>query len=117
MRDRARHQRAQRRRRGAGREIATLDAPLLLVDGATLAAGSPTPERIAVYGAGRDPPALASALLARGLPSSAPCAVVVEVARRDETIIACTLEDLAESVADVGRGALTLVVAGGLTER
>lgn len=100
-----------------GREIATLDAPLLLVDGATLAAGSPTPERIAVYGAGRDPPALASALLARGLPSSAPCAVVVEVARRDETIIACTLEDLAESVADVGRGALTLVVTGGLTER
>jgi len=95
-----------------GREVAARGAPLLLVDARDLP-GRARPEVIAAYGAGRAPRALEQALLDRGLPGSTPCAVAVEVARRDEMLLACRLDELAETVADMGLGGmLTLVVAG-----
>lgn len=96
-----------------GREVATRDAPLLLVGGDALPRGPWGPADVAVYGVGRDPRALEASLLARELPPTTPCTVAVEVSRRDETIIACTLGDLAETIADVGRGVLMLVLTAG----
>lgn len=96
-----------------GREMATAHAGLLLVDAAALSdAGEANAIRIAAYGANRDPRALQRALLARGLPAATPCTVAIEVARRDEALISCTLEDLGETIEDMGMGALTLVIAG-----
>jgi precorrin-4/cobalt-precorrin-4 C11-methyltransferase len=93
-----------------GQEIATPAAPLLIAGTEDLARPAHEPPRIAVYNAARDPSALQRALLARGLPASTPCSVAIEVSRRDETLISCTLAELAETVEDMGRGLLTLVL-------
>lgn len=96
-----------------GREMATASAGLLLVGaGALSSAGEPETIRIAAYGANRDPRALQRALLARGLPASTPCTVAIEVSRRDEMLISCRIENLGETIEDMGMGALTLVIAG-----
>lgn len=95
-----------------GREMATAAAGLLLVDAGTLAGREPERSSVAAYNAGREPRALQRALLARGLPASTPCTVAIEVARRDEMLIPCILEDLGETIEDIGTGALTLVFAG-----
>ena len=99
-------------------EIATFEAPLLLTTASALSEG-PRPGAVAVHGAGRDPQALQEALLRCGLPDSAACAVAIEVSRPAEMLLSCTLEELAETLDDAGRGLLTLVVAkppGGLCE-
>ena len=97
---------------GRGVEVATRDAPLLLADAGALA-GPAEPAVIAVYGAGRAAREIETALLARGLPGSTPCTVAIEVARRDEMLVACTLGELGETVEDMGMGGtLTLVLAG-----
>jgi precorrin-4/cobalt-precorrin-4 C11-methyltransferase len=95
-----------------GCELAAPAAPLLLADRAALADAPPGSWRVAIYGAGRDPGALQAALLARGIPASAPCVVAVEVSRRDEALVPCRLDELAETVADHGLGVLTVVLAG-----
>jgi precorrin-4/cobalt-precorrin-4 C11-methyltransferase len=95
-----------------GRQLATPAAPLLLADASALADAVPAVCAVAVHGAGRDAAALQHALLARGLPADASCAVAVEVSRRDEAVVACPLAELAETMQDVGRGLLTIVLAG-----
>ena len=95
-----------------GRELATPNSPLLLTDATALADAAPAACAVAVHGSGRDAAALQQALLARGLAPHASCAVAVEVSRRDEAVVACTLDELAETVEDIGRGVLTLVLAG-----
>lgn len=95
-----------------GREVAARGAPLLLTDGSGLAPSPAGGAGVAVFAVG-DPQALAAALLARGLAGSTPCCVASELSRRDETVVRCTLDDLAETIADLGRGLLTLVLAGG----
>lgn len=96
-----------------GRELAAAGEPLLLADGASLkASDTRAPERIAIHAAGADAQALQRGLIARGLARDTPCAVAVELSRRDEMVISCALEDLAETLEDVGGGVLTLVVAG-----
>lgn len=95
-----------------GVEVATREGPLLLADAGALA-GPAEPAVVAVYGAGRGPRELEAALLARGLPGSTPCTVAIELARRDEMLVACTLAELGETVEDIGMGGtLTLVLAG-----
>ena len=95
-----------------GVEVATRDAPLLLADTRALAERA-EPAVVAAYGVGRAPRELQEALLARGLVGSTPCTVAIELARRDEMLVACTLEELGETVEDVGTGGtLTLVLAG-----
>ena len=97
------------------REVATRDAPLLLIDAA---AAARAPERgVAVFGVGREPRVLAEALLGRGLAGPTPCTVVIEASRRDETVLSCTLDALAETIEDFGLGRLTLVLAGGAVHR
>lgn len=95
-----------------GREIATPAAPLLLVDAAALAKAPAGACRVAAYGAGRDARALQRALLEHGLPATTPCTVAIEVSRRDEMLVSCALDELAETVEDVGPAVLTLVLAG-----
>jgi precorrin-4/cobalt-precorrin-4 C11-methyltransferase len=95
-----------------GREVATGTAALLLVDAHSLSEGEPAAIRVAVYGVNRDPRALQRALLARGLLASTPCTVAVDVSRRDEMLVSCTLEELGEAIEDIGLSRLTLVVAG-----
>ena len=96
-----------------GCELAAAAAPLLLVDAATLAEDPQPQAGIAVYGGARDPRALQRALLARGLPRGTPCSVAIEVSRRDEMLVPCVLDDLAETIEDMGQGALALVLVGG----
>ncbi len=95
-----------------GRELSTAAAGMLLVDAASLVDGEPETIRIAAYGANRDPRALQQALLARGLPGSTPCTVATEVSRRDELLISCSLEELAETIEDMAMGTLTVAIAG-----
>ena len=92
------------------REIATPATPLLLADASTLAEAVGHPGAFAVHGAGRDPRALQRDLLALGLAESTPCDVAIELSRRGEMLISCTLLELAETLEDMGRGLLTLVV-------
>jgi precorrin-4 methylase len=94
-----------------GCELASPQAPLLLTDASAIAAAPPGSCRLAIYGAGRDPRALQRDLLERGLPASAPCVVAIEVSRRGEAFVPCTLGELAETVTDHGRGLLTMVLA------
>lgn len=96
-----------------GRELATAAAPLLVTDEASLCEGRGGEGAIAVHGAGRRPAQLQRALLARGIAPSAPCAVAVELERRDAALLRCSLGELAETLTDHARGALALVVAGG----
>jgi len=94
-------------------EAGTRAAPLLVADAVALYEDEPaTVPALAIYGANRNPRALQRALLDRGLSPSLPCAVAVEVSRPDEALVACTLEELAETIEDVGLGVLTLVLAG-----
>ncbi len=95
-----------------GHEMATAATGLLLVDAGGFGEGEPARTSIAAYNAGRKPRALQRALLARGLALSTPCTVAIEVARRDEMLISCVLEDLGETIEDIGAGALTMVFAG-----
>ena len=92
------------------REIATTGSPLVLAAAGALAAGAGPEHAIAVHGASRDPEALQRDLLALGLAPQTPCDVAVEVSRRGETLVACTLDELAETVRDTGLGGLTLVL-------
>ena len=92
------------------REIATSESPLVLTAAGALADMTGREHAIAVYGASRDPEALQHDLLALGLPAQTPCDVAVEVSRRGETLVACTLGELAESVRDTGLGVLALVL-------
>lgn len=97
-----------------GHELATKGAPLLLVDAATLVDAPGAEARIAVYGVGGHTraDAVQHALLRRGLPPSTRCTVAIELSRRDEILESCSLEELGETVDDLGRGVLTLVLAG-----
>lgn len=95
-----------------GGELASAATPLLLADAAALALDPHAACAVAAHDAGRDPHALQRALLDRGLPASTPCVVAIEVSRRDETHVSCPLDELAETVEDMGRGLLTLVLAG-----
>lgn len=89
-----------------------LAAPLLLADAAALTDAPAAGSAIAVHGASRAPRVLQRDLLDRGLPGATPCAVAIEVSRRDELLAPCTLDELAETLEDLGRGRLTLVLAG-----
>lgn len=91
-------------------ELASPQAPLLIADESALAGGTPG-GAIAVYGAGRDPSALQRILKERGLAESAACVVAVEVSRPGETLVSCTLGELAETLEDYARGRMTLVLA------
>ena len=95
-------------------EAGTRAAPLLLVDAVAIYEGDAPGDvpALAIYGPNRDPRALQRALLERGLASSTPCAVAIEVSRPDEALVACTLGELAETIEDLGLGVLTLVLAG-----
>lgn len=95
-----------------GWEIATPAAPLLLADAATLADAPSAGSIVAVHGASCAPHALQRDLLDRGLPESTSCAVAIEVSRRHELLAPCTLDELAETLEDLGLGLLTLVLAG-----
>jgi precorrin-4/cobalt-precorrin-4 C11-methyltransferase len=90
-----------------GCEIAGPHAPLTLVS-----AGTPAGGIVAVLGGGRDGAAVVDELRARGLTGSTPCAVVVAVSRPGESIVTCTLDDLAETLGDYGAAGLTTIVAG-----
>ena len=91
-------------------EIATAVAPLLLADAATLPAALDPGSALAVHNAGGDPRALQHDLLARGLAAQTPCDVVIEVSRRPEILVSCALCELAETLEDMGRGLLCLVL-------
>lgn len=96
-----------------GEEIATPQAPLLLVDADRMTAATGDAGGVVVaYGSGRDPHALQAALLERGLAPSTPCTVAIEVSRRDEALLSCPLAELGETIEDMGRGVLTIVLAG-----
>jgi precorrin-4/cobalt-precorrin-4 C11-methyltransferase len=84
---------------------------LLIVGAHTLTSEDDEAPRSAVYGNPRDPLALQRALLGRGLTEQTPCTVAVELSRRDEMLVSCTLAELAETLEDIGRGVLMLVVA------
>jgi siroheme synthase len=92
--------------------LASSAGALLIVGAHALTSEDDEAPRIAVYGAPRDPLALQRALLARGLTEQTPCTVAVELSRRDEMLVPCTLGELAETLADVGRGVLSIVIAG-----
>lgn len=94
-----------------GSELGRRGAPLLLVHAADLAR-EPAQPSLAVYGIGRDPRALQQALRDRGLAATTPCSVAIELSRRDETVVSCQLDELAETIEDLGLGLLTLVLAG-----
>lgn len=94
-----------------GWEIATPAAPLLLADAGALADASSAGSTVAVHGASRAPRALQRDLLERGLPRSTSCAIAIEVSRRDELLVPCILDELAETLEDLGLGLLTLVLA------
>jgi siroheme synthase len=95
-----------------GREIATTGAPLLLVD-ARSASGVDSEQQTAIvaWAAARDPQALQRSLLGRGLAPSTHCVVAIELSRRDETLVKCTLDELGETLEDIGRGVLTVAIA------
>jgi precorrin-4/cobalt-precorrin-4 C11-methyltransferase len=95
-----------------GCEVATPQAPLLLVDAAATAHAGDGAGVIAVHGASGAPGVLQRDLLRRGLLPSTPCVVALEVSRRDETLVSCTLEELAETLEDMALGVLGLVLAG-----
>jgi precorrin-4/cobalt-precorrin-4 C11-methyltransferase len=91
-------------------EIATPAAPLLLADAAALPHAVDPGSALAVHNAGRDAHALQRDLLALGLVETTPCDVAIEVSRRGEMLIPCALHELAETLEDMGRGVLTLVL-------
>ena len=94
-----------------GSQLGTRGVPLLLVHASDLAEPHDEPA-LAIYGVGRDPRAIQQALIDRGMAGSAPCCVAIELSRRAETVMECRLEDLAETIEDLGLGMLTLVLAG-----
>jgi len=94
-----------------GREIARTEAPLLLAAATDLARDDAARVGVAAWNAGRDPAALQRALAARGLAADTACTVVVDVSRRGETLALCRLDELAETIGDLGVGALTFVLA------
>ena len=96
-------------------EIATPEGPLLVTDTASLAeptAAAAAAGSIAVYGAGRDAAALERRLRDGGWPASAPCVVAIEVSRPGEALVACPLEELAETLADHAGGLMTVALVG-----
>jgi precorrin-4/cobalt-precorrin-4 C11-methyltransferase len=93
-----------------GAELGTRGMPVLLVHASDLAEPQIEPA-LAIYGVGRDPHALQRDLTERGVAASAPCRVAIELSRRAETVVECRLDDLAETIGDLGLGMLTLVLA------
>ncbi len=91
-------------------EIATPAAPLLLTDAAALPDALDPGSRLAVHDAVRDPRALQRDLLARGLTATTSCAIAIEVSRRPEMLVWCALHELAETLEDMGRGLLAIVL-------
>ena len=83
-----------------GCELATPEAPLLLAEARPR---SRTPPAARARSRSTAPAAIRGALqrilLERGLPASTPCVVAIEVSRRDETLVPCTLGELAETLA------------------
>lgn len=100
-----------------GRELATPAAPLLLVDAAGLADAERAGSAIAIHGAGAGPRELQHDLQRRGVPPETPCIVAIEVSRRDETLVPCVLEELAETLEDMALGLLTTVLVAPAGER
>ncbi len=86
------------------------DAPILLARESDLAGGR-AGYAVAVHGAGRDPRALQRALLARGMSPATDCVVAIEVSRPEELLLSCPLDELAETLEDMARGRLVLVIA------
>lgn len=93
-----------------GCEVATAATPLLVADADALSEAECGGSALAVHGAGAEPRALQRRLLRRGLPASTSCVVAIEVSRRDETLISCSLGELAETIEDIAMGLLTLVL-------
>ena len=91
-------------------EIATPATPLLLADAAALPDALDPGSVLAIHNAGRHTEALQRDLLALGLAQTTPCDVVIEVSRRGEMLVPCALHELAETLEDMGRGMLTLVL-------
>jgi precorrin-4 methylase len=94
-----------------GAELAMRGAPLLLVHASDLGDQRIEPA-LAIYGVGRDPRTIQRNLTERGMAGAVPCRVAIELSRRAETVVACPLDDLAETIEDLGLGMLTLVLAG-----
>lgn len=95
-----------------GREIARTEAPLLLAAATDLTRDDAARIGVAAWNAGAcDPAALQQALAARGLAADAACTVGVDVSRQCEMLASCRLDELAETIADLGLGALTFVLA------
>lgn len=92
------------------REIATTESPLVLAAAGALAAVAAPEHAIAVHGASSDPEALQRDLLALGLAPETPCHIAIEVSRRGEMLVPCSLGELAETVRDMALGVLTLVL-------
>ncbi|MEY2517064.1 MAG: precorrin-4/cobalt-precorrin-4 C11-methyltransferase [bacterium] len=93
-------------------EIATAQAPLVIADAGALPDRGAAATCIAVYGAGRDPHALQRDLRAGGWPDLTPCVVAIELSRRGQTLVACALGDLAETLEDHARGLMTIALVG-----
>lgn len=91
-------------------EIAMPAAPLLLTDAADLTGSARSAGALAVHGAGRDPRALQRDLLALGLAATTPCDVAIDVSRSGELLLSCALHELAETLEDMGRGLLCVVL-------
>jgi siroheme synthase len=70
--------------------------------------------RVAVFMAGQrsDPDHIAEALAARGFGVDTACAVALGISRAGETLVRCRLDELSETLTDLGGGAPTTVVAG-----
>lgn len=94
-----------------GWEVARAGAPLLLSAAGDLAGGVPAGAGAAVFGAGRSSTEIERVLLEQGLAPDTPCAVAIDVSRRGEIVEVCELRSVGETIDDLGRGALTLVIA------
>lgn len=98
-------------------ELASPEAPLVVADAARLASSPAGDGTVAVYGAGRDPRALQRSLSDGGRPQTTACVVAIDVSRAGEMLVRCPLAQLAETLEDYGRGAMTIVLAGLPDER
>ena len=90
-------------------ETSAAHGPILLAGDGDLSGGD-AGCAVAVHGAGRDPRALQRALLGRGISPATECAVAIEVSRPDELLLSCRLGELAETLEDMARGLLALVI-------
>jgi precorrin-4 methylase len=93
-------------------ELAVPGVPALITDVAGLESVA-SGVRVAVFMAGQrsDPDHIAEALAARGLGVDTSCAVALGITRASETLVRCRLDELSETLTDLGGGAPTTVVA------